>query len=101
MPRGRIRSKGVRWAANQKNLDDVPKTSGVYSLYYYGKRRYVGKSKNLQRRLKQHYRDNVAFTEFTWYDTSHGYRHELESNLIDKDFGDLWNEVHGQRKIRR
>jgi len=94
----RIKRKGLRWVANQKNLDEVPKSSGVYCLYYYGKRRYVGKSKNIQRRLKRHYRNNVAFTEFTWYETERGQRHGLERDLIDKDFDELWNEIAGHRR---
>lgn len=93
----RILSKGLRWAVNEENLDDVPQTPGVYALHYYRKRRYVGKSKNLRRRLKQHYRENVAFTEFTWYETAPNDRHDLESDLIDREFEELWNETHGSR----
>ena len=98
MVRRRVFRKGLRWANNEANLDDVPKAPGVYCLYYYGKRRYVGKSKNLQRRLIQHNRDNVAFSEFTWYETARGGRHGLEADLIDKHFEDLWNEIRGSRK---
>jgi len=97
----RVARKGLRWSANEENLDDVPKSPGVYALYYYGKRRYVGKSKNLQRRLKRHYRDDVAFTEFTWYQTSLKDMHVLESDLIDRDFEELWNEIRGSRRGRR
>lgn len=98
---GIVTRKGLRWSANEENSDDVPEAPGVYALYYYGKRRYVGKSKNLQRRLKGHYRDDVAFTEFTWYETSSIDMHDLESDLIDKDFQELWNEIRGNRRRRR
>ena len=94
----RILRKGLRWATNEKNLNEVPARPGVYALYYYGKRRYVGKSKNLRRRLKQHYRENVAFTEFTWYATSPSGMHDLESELIGKDFEELWNEIRGSHE---
>ncbi|MDH5689995.1 MAG: GIY-YIG nuclease family protein [Candidatus Bathyarchaeota archaeon] len=99
----RIIRRGLRWKVDGNNLNDVSKASGVYALHYYGKRRYVGKSKNLQRRLKQHYRDNVTFTELTWYETTHHHRHSLERDLIDKDFEELWNEISGsyRKKQRR
>ena len=96
----RIKRKGLRWAADEENLNDVPAAPGVYALYYYGKRRYVGKTKNLRRRLKQHYRENVAFTEFNWYETSSRDMNDLESDLIDKDFEELWNEIRGSRRSK-
>jgi len=103
MPRRkrRIIRKGLRWAATEKNLNDVPKAPGVYALYYYGKRRYVGQTTNLQRRLKQHYWNNVPFTEFTWYQTPPNYRHTLEGKLIDKDFNELWNAVRRRYERRK
>ena len=61
--------KGLRQAVDEKYLDAIPDVPGVYALYYYGKRRYVGQTKNLQRRLKQHFIEDVGFTEFTWYET--------------------------------
>ena len=32
---GRVTRKGLRWSANEENLDDVPEAPGVYALYYY------------------------------------------------------------------
>ena len=97
----RITRKELRWAANEENFTVIPDTPGVYALYYYGKRRYVGKSKNLRRRLKQHHRENVAFTEFTWYETTPSDMNNLESDLIDRDFEQLWNEIRGSREGRK
>jgi len=98
MEKPRVIRKGLRWEVNEDNLNDIPEAPGVYLLYYYGKRRYVGKSNNLQRRLKEHYREDVAFTEFTWYETAQGHRHDLEADLIDDDCDDLWNEISGSRR---
>lgn len=94
----RILKRGLRWAARVRNMDDVPSKPGVYALYYYGRRRYVGKSKNLKRRLRRHFSDpNTPFTEFTWYQTVPSARHTLERDLIDKDFAELWNILRGRR----
>jgi len=103
MPRRRRRiiRKGLRWAVTKKNINDVPRAPGVYALYYYGKRRYVGQTNNLQRRLKEHLRNGMPFTEFTWYQTPPNYRHKLEGNLIDKDFNELWNAVRRRLKKRK
>lgn len=99
MPKKRIRRKGLRWKARESNIEDVPKTTGVYALYYYRKRRYVGKSTDLQKRIRQHFNDpNTPFSEFTWYDTTGGKRHTLERKLIEKDYEDLWNVYRGKRK---
>ena len=79
MPR-RIR-KGLRRVVDEKYLDDIPNVPGVYALYYYGKRRCIGQAKNLQRRLKQHFIEDVGFTEFTWYETAMDNTRNLESKL--------------------
>ena len=95
----RILKKGLRWSAKERNIRDVPNAPGVYVLHYYGKRRYVGKSKNLRRRLKEHFSDpDTPFTEFSWYQTVPLARHTLESDLIDRDFAELWNVVKGRRR---
>lgn len=95
----RIRRKGLRWSATEQNVKDVPEVAGVYALCYYGVRRYVGESTNLQRRIRQHYNDpDMPFTEFTWYATKTRKRHELERDLIDKDFENLWNAIRGKRE---
>jgi len=97
----RILKKGLRWVASETNLQDVPRKPGVYALYYYGKRRYIGKSKNLQRRIRQHFNDpNNPFTEISWYQTVPKARHTLESDLIDRDFEGLWNILKGRRGKR-
>lgn len=97
----RILRKGLRWSAKKRNIRDTPAKPGVYALYYYGKRRYVGKSKNLRRRLKKHFNDaDTPFTEFTWYQTVPSARHTLESDLIDRDFSELWNIIQGRRRRR-
>lgn len=91
--------KGLRWEANSGNIKDVPSRPGVYVLYYYGKRRYVGKSKNIHGRLMQHYNDpHTRFTEFTWCQTIPPARHTLETALIDKDLPEFWNKVRGRTK---
>lgn len=101
MSKRRIRRKGLRWEARESNITDIPKTAGVYALYYYGKRRYVGESTNLQRRIRKHFNDlDMPFTEVTWYETTKGKRHSLERDLIDKEFDDLWNVLRGKRKRR-
>ena len=101
MPKKRIRRKGLRWETKESNIKDVPKTAGVYALYYYGKRRYVGESTNLQSRIRSHSNDSdTPFTEFTWYETTKGKRHSLERDLIGKDYEDLWNVLRGKRKRR-
>lgn len=95
----RILRKGLRWAAKKRNIKDVPSKPGVYALYYYGKRRYVGKSKNLRSRIKRHLGDpETPFTEFTWYQTVLSARHTLESDLIDKGSDELWNLISGRRR---
>jgi hypothetical protein len=95
----RILKKGLRWAAKRRNINDIPPKPGVYALYYYGKRRYIGKSKNLRRRIKRHFRESdTPFTEFTWFQTVPSARHSLESDLINRDFDELWNVISGRRR---
>ena len=96
----RIIKKGLRWAARESNVENVPGKPGVYALYnWMGMRCYVGQSKNLQRRIRQHFNDpNMPFTEFTWYQTVPRARQKLEGKLIDKDFVNLWNVIKGRRK---
>ncbi|MFW9997332.1 MAG: GIY-YIG nuclease family protein [Candidatus Odinarchaeota archaeon] len=81
--------KGLKWRKEQ--LDDVPKRPGVYLLLWGSTIQYIGKSRDLQRRLKEHeradcYRDDeyIPFGSCTWYQTTMGFENELERVLIEK-----------------
>lgn len=42
-----------------KNFNELPKTSGVYSFYEKNEAIYIGKAINIQSRVKNHFRQPI------------------------------------------
>ena len=78
----RIKCKGIRWPKEQ--INKIPNCPGVYVLIYRNKPCYIGKSRNIRRRVREHMTRGMNFTRVTWYGTTPKYRHELEKKLIKK-----------------
>lgn len=80
MVEDKIKIGGRRWGLDR--IDDIPQVPGVYILFYQGKRRVIGESKNLRKSIEQHASvSSTPFTEFTWYKTTSEYGHGLARRL--------------------
>jgi|DEB0MinimDraft_4_1074332.scaffolds.fasta_scaffold25003_1 hypothetical protein len=65
--------------ADYRSYYHAPAIRGMYHLFTKDKLIYIGISDNLQRRLKEHYRnDNLDFQYFLTFDCSNMTREELE-----------------------
>ena len=100
MVRKRIKRRGLRWEHNERNIRDVPRSCGVYKLFWGDSQCRIGKADNLRERLRQHSRDpNMRFGSFTWYETPCGQQDRLEADLIDKYWNELTrNKIRGRRR---
>lgn len=84
---GRLLDWGGRWA--KRYLNDVPKKTGIYALYHGTTIQYIGKSNNLQSRLKEwerrHYYRNeyVPFGSFAWFVLPKNQTSWIEASLVD------------------
>lgn len=70
---------GRRWRLER--IKDLPENPGVYILFHHGKRKHIGETENLRKKIKQHLELSFPFTEFTWYITTLDYRYGLANRL--------------------
>lgn len=66
--------KNWGWKRNYRRTDEdiseLPEVPGVYILHFPGLEAvYIGSTKNLQRRLKEHKRSKPGWSYFDWYQT--------------------------------
>lgn len=52
------------WRSYASDLDKAPKEEGIYTIGYKEKYMYVGHSRDIQRRLKQHKNQDLKIDEF-------------------------------------
>ncbi|MHA2245407.1 MAG: hypothetical protein ACXADY_10615 [Candidatus Hodarchaeales archaeon] len=71
----------------KNDLDEIPKKSGVYALFWGDALQYIGRSNNLQRRLKDwershYYNEYIPFGTVSWYNLSEKQVPQAEAQLI-------------------
>lgn len=96
--------KIINWGENyeKKDLDDIPKNSGVYALYWGETLQYIGRSTNLQKRVKDwersHYYQNeyIPFGTLSWYELQENQVSKAEAELIHY-YQPLYNQQYPKK----
>lgn len=81
------------WQRTDENLEKLPEAPGVYILHFPGLRGavYIGSTKHLRTRLKQHKREKPGWSTFDWYQT----KTEQEARAMERK---LLTEIERHRR---